>query len=82
MHQIIVTSGPPSGKNSEPRPLAPPSLPLFDIANSFIFECSLPYPPLRVRIFLYVLSSLLVVALPSALCLASLLASVCLFMIE
>jgi len=60
----------PSGyilrKFSEPRPFAPPSLALFGIANSFIFECSLPYTPLRPRILLYFLSSLLVMALPSS----------------
>jgi len=66
MDQIIVAPGPPgpSGTISEPRPLAA-SIGLIDPPNSFIFECSLPYPPLRVRTLLYFLSSLLVVALPS-----------------
>ena len=81
MIESIVASSPPnppSGKFSEPRPFILPSLVFFNIANSFIFECSLLYPPLCIHTFLYLLSSLLVVALPSMLCLVSLVTLVCL----
>ena len=50
MIEWVVAPSPPnlsSGKLSEPRPLIVPSFVFFDIANSFIFEYSPLYSPVR-----------------------------------
>jgi len=79
---ITAALSPPSpfsGKLSEPRPFTPPSLVFFDYHQFLHLRI---FSPLPTRILLYLLPSLLVVALPSMLFLVSLVAFVYLFMIN
>jgi len=53
-----------SRKSSKPRPFTLPSLVFFNIATSYILECSLLYSPLHICTLLYLLFPLLLVNLP------------------
>ena len=76
MMASMVVLSPPNllpRKPSEPRSLTLPSLAFFNIATSYIIECSLLYSPLRTRTLLSrLLFPLLIVNLPPMLCHVSL----------